>query len=68
MAIDGNGQMVGQLIMEIHDRGGDTSGPPSFQDIISRLQILEFPDESDFEKTNGLLSDTEMWPGRGFGT
>jgi len=36
VAIDADGQMVGQLIMEIHDQGGDTSGPPPFQDILSR--------------------------------
>ena len=38
MAIDVDGQMVGQLIMEMHERGGDTSGPLSFQDLLSRLQ------------------------------
>ena len=39
VAIDADGEMVGQLIMEIHERGGDTSGPPSFQDLLARLQI-----------------------------
>ena len=39
MAIDADGEMVGQLIMEIHERGGDTYGPPSFQDLLARLQI-----------------------------
>merc|ERR1719342_413005 len=36
VAIDVDGQMVGQLIMEMHERGGDTSGPLSFQDLLSR--------------------------------
>ena len=39
MAIDPDGEMVGQLIMEIHEKGGDTSGPPSFQDLLERLQL-----------------------------
>ena len=39
MAIDADGEMVGQLMMEMHERGGDTSGPPSFQDLLARLQI-----------------------------
>ena len=53
MAIDADGQMVGQLIMEIHDRRGDTSGPPSFQDILSRLQTasLRTVNLYEFEKT-----------------
>ena len=36
---DDDGELVGQLVMEIHERGGDTSGPPSFQDLLARLQI-----------------------------
>ena len=40
MAIDADGEMVGQLIMEIHERGGDTSGPPSFQDLLGKVANL----------------------------
>ena len=34
---DDDGELVGQLVMEIHERGADTSGPPSFQDLLSRF-------------------------------
>ena len=34
---DDDGELVGQLVMEIHERGADTSGPPSFQNLLSRF-------------------------------
>ena len=37
VAVDDDGELVGQLVMEIHERGADTSGPPSFQNLLSRF-------------------------------
>ena len=42
MAVDATGQMVGQLVMEIHEKGAaSTTEPPSFQDLISRWSERE---------------------------
>jgi len=56
VAIDADGQMVGQLIMEIHDQGGDTSGPPSFQDILSRYEDVAW------SRFWHLGSSQVLWP------
>ena len=41
MAVDATGQMVGQLVMEIHEKGAGTTEPPSFQDLLSRWSEKE---------------------------
>ena len=41
VAVDATGQMVGQLVMEIHERGASTTEPPSFQELLSRWSERE---------------------------
>merc|ERR1712192_325855 len=79
VAIDADGHMVGQLIMEIHDQGGDTSGPPSFQDTkiwpgrgFGTLGHLKFsgrpPSSLPFPQWLGFLSVSSQWQGKGVAT
>merc|ERR1712012_1503712 len=80
VAIDATGQMVGQLVMEIHERGASTTEPPSFQDLLSRFwhfgssQVLwpanffsAFPNV-DKVLDLGFLSVSSAWQGRGVAT
>ena len=42
MAVDATGQMVGQLVMEIHEKGASSATePPSLQDLLSRWSEKE---------------------------
>ena len=41
MAVDATGEMVGQLVMEVHEKGASTTEPPSFQDLLSRWSERE---------------------------